>query len=413
MVTTFFDPATAVTPDHDLLVELGRWLGSFASRSRREDARRNSRVLEVYRRLSATLAGELNNALCVVLTGLGHLREEVPDDESLAEALASANRAAEVSRQLLEDATGWPLGDDLVDLRELILDVASDLRGLVGPGVRLEVILDENALVVRGESAWLERTLSQLVANAAEAVDGRGHIVIRCHRHDGCSPSESDEVHLSVSDDGTGMDEESRAQALDPLFSTRGRTGIGLTQVHSVVTHLGGEVELGSRPGEGSTLTVRLPAACERAAVIASPPPGAARDEGSLAGTVLLVEDSPALRRQLRRLLVATGLKVLDTGSAEEALRLSREAGAGVSLLLTDVGLPGRSGAELAREMRGQAPRLPVLLISGYPKEVLAGRLQGCPFDGFLQKPFEAEVLLHELRKILLPKAGTKPNSSN
>jgi signal transduction histidine kinase/CheY-like chemotaxis protein len=413
VITTFSETPEGTATDPELLLDLGRRLGDFVARTRREAAQRSARVMEVYGRLSATLAEELNNALCVVLTGLGHLREEAPGDASLEEALAAAGRAAEVSRRLLLD-TAPPLDhEEFVSLPGLIRSSIRDLEELLGPRSTLDVHLDDETPRVRGDPASVDQVLRCLVANAGEAIDDHGHVVIRCQGVGGGSDRVG-QVLLSVSDDGPGMDEVSRAQAVDPLYSTRGRAGLGLTRVYSVVTQLGGTVELRSRAGEGCTVEVRLPAVHGRA----STPPRPAVDPASMDApswpdTVLLVEDSRALRRQLRRVLEAAGVQVLDAASAEEALEVCREAGAVPSLLLSDVGLPGRSGVDLARELREGNPSLRVLFISGYPEEVLTERLRGCAYDSFLQKPFDAEVLLEELREVMgLPRSSEAGTST-
>jgi len=210
-------------------------------------------------------------------------------------------------------------------------------------------------------------------------------------------------VLLAVSDTGHGMTPEVKAHVFEPFFTTKPRgkgSGLGLSTVFGIVKQLGGHIFVYSEPDQGTTFKVYLPKA--EGSIAAAPARAAAPVEGGQE-TILVVEDEPAIRSVIRRLLGMSAYTVLDAGTPAEALELAGSSEHAIDLLLTDVVLPGMSGWELAERLQARRPGLAVLYMSGYADDAVVhqGRLD--PDTAFLQKPFAPDALLRRIREVLGP----------
>jgi CheY-like chemotaxis protein len=209
-------------------------------------------------------------------------------------------------------------------------------------------------------------------------------------------------VAVTVTDTGIGIDPDSQSRLFEPFFSTKDRpagAGLGLATVYGIVNQSGGQIFCASEPGQGATFAVYLPR------VDVSHPSAGPRehDPEPIRGseTILLVEDESAVRDLTRRCLEASGYRVLQAGSAEEALdAVSRHAGS-LDLLLTDVIMPGASGPELSRRLLSDRPELRILYVSGYTDETIASQRLLADGASFLQKPFTPEALARKVRDVL------------
>jgi len=209
-------------------------------------------------------------------------------------------------------------------------------------------------------------------------------------------------VCLTVSDTGCGMAPGVRARALEPFFTTKAKgegSGLGLATVYGIVTQAGGGVVVHSEPGLGTTIRVELPATEDVAGPAQEVPPG--KSTTSFGETILLVEDEDIVREPTKRILVRNGYTVLSAPNADEALQVAHEHTGIISLLLTDVVMPGRSGKDLAAELSRLRPETRVLYMSGYNQEVVIH--ESAPAGGLnlVEKPFIAVDLLRAIRKIL------------
>jgi two-component system, cell cycle sensor histidine kinase and response regulator CckA len=240
----------------------------------------------------------------------------------------------------------------------------------------------------------LEQVLMNLALNARDAMPGGGELTIDVRNETSPPPSLDGEhfVCVKVGDCGRGMTPEVAARALEPFFTTKPSgqgTGLGLPSVYGIVTQAGGSIELDSTPGEGTCVTVWLPATTDAISpagdVAPAPPPGRGQ-------RVLVVEDQPAVREVTRRILTDHGYEVMTVEDAEQALLVVFDDRVAPEVLVTDVLMPGLSGAELVERVRARVPSMPVVYVSGFAEE---GRTAGGDAPTlFVEKPFRAADLL-------------------
>jgi CheY-like chemotaxis protein len=252
----------------------------------------------------------------------------------------------------------------------------------------------------------MHQVVMNLVVNARDALSGRGRIELRTSNlHLGEDPrapaglSPGEYVCLSVSDDGIGMDSETRERIFEPFFTTKpdgAGTGLGLATLYGIVQQCGGGVVVDSEPGHGATFHVYLPRT--RSAPRLKPAPGPPPAAGS--ETIVLVEDQDDVRAFVSRLLRRAGYQVIEAANGFEAIE--RSAGVRIHLVLADVMMPQMTGFELAHRLRESNPRLPMLFMSGYAQEGAAAsealRKLGA---AYLQKPFSPEILCAKIRALL------------
>jgi CheY-like chemotaxis protein len=255
----------------------------------------------------------------------------------------------------------------------------------------------------------MDQILANLAVNARDAIAGTGKLTIEtgratfdeayCAEHVGFVAGEY--VLLAVSDDGCGMDAETRSHLFEPFFTTKERgkgTGLGLATIFGIVRQNDGFIGVYSEPGHGTTFKVYLPrhrlAGTQPAQAVSAP----ARTGQ---GTVLLVEDEQAIRQVTVRMLERLGYTVISAGTPGEAIQLAREHVGEIDLLLTDVVMPEMNGRDLAKNLLSLRPGLKRLFVSGYTANVIAHH--GVLDEGvhFLQKPFSVEALAAKVREAL------------
>ncbi len=368
-----------------------------------EAARRRAERAGLVTRLAAGVAHDFNNLLqgiegCVDAA----LRAGVSDAvrEELLSIRAATADGGQIARQLLEFACARNQATEQVPLEVAVREHEGLLRSLLGEGVELHTRLEDQAATVSLSSGDIGRVLVNLCANAKAAMTGGGRVELRTGSVEATAPLEAARLGLpragryrtlEVADTGSGMDEHTRAHALDPFFSGGGAdrgAGLGLAMVQGIVARAGGSVQLASTPGEGTVVRVRLPVAGTAAAQgrkLAPVPRGAGQ-------TVFVVDDAEVVRRTLRGELEALGYAVLVASTAHEALRIARERPR-VDLLLTDVALPQMDGVQLASELRALWPTLPVAYMSGHPKAMLVREGVLDAEAEVLQKPFSGDEL--------------------
>jgi PAS domain S-box-containing protein len=349
----------------------GAYQGSIAvmvdasERRSLEERLQQAQRLETVGQLAGGIAHDFNNILAVILNYAHFVRSQLPEDDSLRDDLDqirhAAERASELTRQLLIFGRRDASVPQTVDVNALVRATEVLLRRPLGEQVVLTTSLCEDRCFVKADPAQLENVLLNLVVNARDAMPGGGSIEI-------ASAREGESVVVSVRDDGMGMEPDVAAHALEPFFTTKPKgagTGLGLATVYGTVTAAGGEVQIESRPGAGTTVRLVLPAA-----------------DGAGA-TVLLVEDEAAVRELTRRILAEGGYECLTAADAGEALALFEANRDSIDVILTDVVMPGLSGPELVERLGDGAP--PAVYMSGYADQRL---------EKVVEKPFDADALL-------------------
>jgi PAS domain S-box-containing protein len=326
---------------------------------------------------------------------------------------SASARASGMTRQLLSVGR-HPSGDErIVDVDASIERLADLLRGLLGKSARLDLRLGSGTFHVRIDPSHLEQIVVQLVANARDAIGERGHVTVETTtveldteygaHHPEASPGPK--LVLRVSDDGIGMDRETRALVFEPFFTTKAEgsgSGLGLAVVHGLVTLAGGHVELESDPGGGSTFRAFFPAVTEPATEPAPPTPATrAAADTPAEETVLVCEDNVLVREVTAAALRTHGYRVLEAPDAEVALDLCRDHDGPIDLLVTDIVLPGMDGRALAERLTLQRPDAAVLFVSGHGPERAGLEDVRVETLAFLAKPYTPASLLPRVRELL------------
>ncbi len=365
-------------------------------RKRLEAQLRQSQRLESVGQLAGGIAHDFNNFLSVIRGYARFIIDGLPGDSPLrtdAEEVArAADRASKLTNQLLVFSRRDVVQRRVLDLGEVLHDITSLLERTLGEDVTLDVSIEDGLLAVEADPTQIEQVLMNLVVNARDAMPGGGKLVVDLANEDG---EEDPRVRLTVRDRGHGMSAEVLERAFEPFYSTKPKgqgTGLGLATVYGIVTQAGGSVDIDSRPGVGTTVSVLFPA-CEsrpperpRRLEPVRPPAGGE--------TILVVEDEDAVRRLTCRILSRQGYRVLEAPDGKHALSTWDRHGAEIDLLLTDVVMPGMSGKELAEEI-GIEP----VFMSGYTDDVVLRH--GVEGLRLVEKPFDAETLLSAVRSAL------------
>lgn len=384
-----------------------------------EEQLRHAQKMEAVGRLSGGIAHDFNNLLTIIMGYSKLLREGLQDEEELRLGelqsdvegiLKAATKSANLTRQLLAFSRHQVLQPKVISLNRIVGDVEKMIRRLMTESIVMQVHLDEGPCSIYVDQGQMEQVLLNLTVNAKDAMPDGGTLVIRTAAETIGSrrPIQNgviepgDYAVLRVQDTGTGIPPEIVHRIFDPFFTTKevGRgTGLGLSTVYGIVTQSGGCIDVESSPGKGTAFAIFLPLNAGGGADAEL----MQADENRYLGdeTVLVVEDEKPVRDLLCRVLEGHGYTVVVAQNPGEALLISEENGREIDLVVTDVVMPHLSGHKLAKRLRGNAPELRVLLISGHPEElVLDPSLAGAGY-GFLQKPFDPEQLLKAARALL------------
>ena len=366
-----------------------------------EEQLRQDQKMRAIGQLAGGLAHDFNNLLTVILGNVEPMLSAIPAGERWrqeAEQIRhAAERAAALTGQLLAFSRKQVVSPTILDLNAVVRETEQMLMRLIGEHIQLSTDLAEVLPMVRLDRSQIEQVLFNLTVNARDAMPDGGELHFATSLAGG--GTETELLRLSVRDSGGGMDDETRARAFEPFFTTRGQgTGLGLATVYAIVEQCGGTISLGSAPGKGTTVEILLPGVVSPADVPPKP-----RTPASPHGheTLLLVEDEQAIRDLISEALGAYGYCVLCAAQADEAVALASGYDGPIDLLITDVVLPGLAGPKLAESIAALRPGLRVLFISGYPDQILH---RGDRFDastGFLAKPFLPLDLARKIRSML------------
>jgi two-component system, cell cycle sensor histidine kinase and response regulator CckA len=360
--------------------------------------------LEALGRLAGGVAHDFNNLLTAI-QGYAELAvDETPEGSRLRGCIEhvqrAARRAGALTEQLLVFGRQQVRPSAVVDVNATITALTAMLTRLIGEDVRLETSLSPAIGAVAVDPAQLEQVVLNLALNARDAMPSGGRLrIATAPSVDGDARS----VVVSVTDDGVGMDEATRARIFEPFFTTKAvgkGTGLGLATVYGIVEQAGGRIAVASEPGRGARFDVILPEAMRARSVAplggVAVAPAIGRQE-----TLLIVEDDESVCEFVCLVLSEARYKILSAPDGEAALRLASEHKGAVDLLVTDIVMPNRNGRSLANVLRRDMPSLRVMYMSGYPGDTIQ-RYDDIPAgDTFLQKPFTRETLLRSVADAL------------
>ncbi|MDE2490391.1 MAG: PAS domain-containing protein, partial [Elusimicrobia bacterium] len=365
---------------------------------RSEERLRHAQRLEAVGRLAGAVAHDFNNVLTAVVGGAGLLLESLPPGhparEEAEEIRRAGERATTLARQLLSFTRREKGLPRAIDLREVCGGMRRMLQRLLPADIELGMLIPDRLGAVRADPGQAEQILLNLVVNAGDAMEGGGRVEVSLDDVASGPGFEGPGVRLTVCDEGAGMEESVRARAFDPFFTTKAHgTGLGLATVRDLARQAGGEVEVDSAPGRGTTIRVYWPRAEGAPEPAAKTPPPATRRAPRRAN-VLVVEDDDAVRRFAVHSLERAGYDVLTAADGGEAVRVSDAHEGLFDVVVMDLVLPRGRGVEVARLLRRGQPTARVLYTSGYATDVSslpAGT--GEESAPFLPKPFTSAAL--------------------
>lgn len=370
--------------------------------------------MEAVGRLAGGVAHDFNNLLTAIIgyneMVLDGLDPATPLHRHSLEIQRAGERAANLVRQLLAFSRKQALEPTVLDVNAVIRDVGKMIRRLIGDDVEVVTEYGADVAAVKADRGQLEQVIINLVVNARDAMHEGGTLTIRTQNW--CPDAAlnpdvkpGDYAMISVSDTGTGMDEETRKHLFEPFFTTKGvgkGTGLGLATCYGIVEQSGGHITCHSELGAGATFDVCLPRSTDETEMLPLAPEKSALPSGS--ETVLVVEDEPGVRDLAGRVLRMLGYQVHEAVNGQEALTfLRKKSSPPIDLLLTDVMMPQMGGRKLAEQFRVMHPRTPVLFNSGVIEDdnQMIDDLVRAEGGAFLPKPFTPTELARKVREVL------------
>lgn len=380
-----------------------------------EEQLRQSQKMDAVGRLAGGIAHDFNNLLTVISA---HAEFALMENESTAamrgdieEIRKASDSAARLTRQLLTFSRKDVLNPSHIDLNQAIAGVLGMVKRLIGDDIEVVTVAKNDTAGIFADAGQIEQVLLNLAVNARDAMPDGGVLrfetanVTVGEGYDGAAGSlipAGDYVMLAVQDTGVGMTEEVRTRVFDPFFTTKppGRgTGLGLSTVYGIVRSSHGHIWVYSEPGRGSTFKVYLP------------PHREARNSSSITVTAehrsppivvraLVVEDEPSVRAAVCRTLKGAGFTVTEAANAARAIEILAEDGT-INLMITDMIMPGKSGADLVAEVGISYPDLPVVIMSGYSEESASKEWRVPDNAVFIEKPVSPHELIKRIRDLL------------
>lgn len=409
---TRYEEVGTIFPVLDASGRLANYVGvmrDVTSEKQIEEELRQSQKMEAVGQLAGGVAHDFNNLLTVITgrcelmvhrLGRGHQL-----GQELELILTTAHRAAALTRQLLAFSHKQVLATQVLDLNTVVVDMQRMLHRLIGEDVELVTALDPTLGCVRADQGQMEQVLLNLVLNSRDAMPQGGRLIIETANAVEGGPGRSAGpgawIMMAVSDTGCGMDNETRTRIFEPFFTTKGvdrGTGLGLSTVHGIVKQSGGHISVDSELGQGARFRIYLP----RVEALRPAEPAPARVQlrhGQ--GTVLLVEDDPAVRSLGREILETSGYRVLEAADGGEALRIGAQHPGRIDLAITDVVMPRMGGRHVVERLGSLRPETRILYISGYTDDTVLRHGVAKAEAAFLQKPFTADALTRKVQEVL------------
>jgi PAS domain S-box-containing protein len=407
----------------------GNFIGSFAvvtdvtERKRSEEERRRlearirkAQKMESLGLLAGGVAHDFNNLLVGMLGHAGLALMELPPDSParplVRQIETAAIRASELTREMLAYSGKGKLVEETLDLSRVVEEMANLLEVSIGKKARLDLDFADGAVYIDGDPTQIRQIVMNLITNASEAIGDRGGTItvrtseLHADREYLASTYMDDELEggryvvLEVSDDGAGMDAETRSKIFDPFFTTKftGR-GLGLAAVLGIVRGHQGAIKVYSEPGRGTSFKVLFPAA--GAGPVEEEPPEIEELSHRGTGRILVVDDEEMVRGVARMSLETVGYEVETAADGVEAVEVIRRDGDRVDAVLLDMTMPRMGGEEAYHEIRRMRPEVKVILTSGFNEQDAIKRFSGTDLEAFLQKPFQPQELIRKIRELL------------
>lgn len=379
-----------------------------------ENQLRQAQKMESIGSLAGGVAHDFNNMLGVILghaeLALEQLDSSQPPFANLTQIQNAAKRSVDLTRQLLAFASKQTIAPKILNMDEIVTGLLKMLQRLIGENIAISWLPDTQGWLVNIDPSQVDQVLVNLCVNARDAISGVGKVTIEtykktfdreyCTTHSGFSPG--DYVMLAVSDDGHGMNEETRARIFEPFFTTKqlGKgTGLGLSMVYGIVKQNNGFINVYSEPEHGTSFKIYFPRYQDDASRVQEDHPEVSEVRGH--ETILLVEDEPVILDMAKTMLEGFGYLVLSALTPGEAIRLAEEQAGKIDLLITDVIMPEMNGRELSGKLEPVCPGIRSLFMSGYTGDVIAHH--GVLEEGimYIQKPFLRHSLGVKVREAL------------
>jgi PAS domain S-box-containing protein len=373
-----------------------------------------SQKMEAVGNLAGGVAHDFNNFLSLIITfaslALDNLQPGSPAHADVEQVVSAAEKAADLTRQLLTFSSQGIVEPQLVDLGQRISNLQTLLARLLGENVRLRIQVPPEPTLIHADPVQIDQVVMNLALNARDAMPQGGPLLIEvglvhldaeyAAAHPEVTPGPH--VLLVVTDEGTGIAPEALDRIFDPFFTTKPKgkgSGLGLSTVFGIVKQVGGHLVVSTQPGEGTSFRIYFPQPARPTLR-----PHVARQPASALGgseTLLLVEDDDTLRAALRTVLVKHGYRVLEAQNGPEALMISEQFRLPIHLVVTDVIMPRMSGPELAPQLAAERPGLKVLYVSGYAEGLDVSERMLEEGSKYLAKPMTPTALLSKVREVL------------
>jgi len=389
--------SSTIVKDSQGKVNTIAFLKDISEKKRMEEQLLQTEKLRALGEMASGVAHDFNNALAAIL-GNTQLLLYTAKDEELRETLQIIEKVSKDAAQTvrrLQDFTRKRVHQELfkLNVNSIVIDAIEITKPkwkdeVQGRGIHIEMVSNfEEVPPVEGNASELREVISNIIFNAIEAMPKGGKIAIRTFRR-------KEEVFIRISDTGTGMTEEVMRKVFEPFFTTKpfSNTGLGLSMSYGIIKRFGGEIDVESSIGKGTTFTISLPIGVrgEEEAI----PPSLIIKEGSKA-KILVIDDEESVRSVLSRVLSQVNHQVTVAENGEEGIRLFKEKE--FDIVLTDLGMPGMSGWEVCREIKKMSPRTPVGMITGWGMEVGQDKMKEYELDFLISKPFNLSQILSVL----------------
>jgi PAS domain S-box-containing protein len=390
-------------------------------RANLEEQLMQSQKLESIGRLAGGVAHDFNNMLAIIIgyadIVIKDLHDSNPMREKTKEILKAAERARDLTRQLLAFARKQTLDMTHLELNQIVSGFEKMLRRTLRENVAIKLRLSRDSCVFQGDMGQIEQIILNIAVNAQDAMPDGGTLVIETttvsleegyiKSHEGIAPGKY--IMLGMSDTGSGMSRETQEKIFEPFYTTKevGKgTGLGLSTVYGIVKQHGGHIHVYSEPGKGTSFKIYFPQKEKTADSVREGDLDIMAEMGK--ETVLVVEDNDQVRNLSCEILKLHGYKVIDTPDGKNAMEVVKSYSGPIHLLITDVIMPDMNGKELNVNMARIHPGIRTLFMSGYPEDIISHHGVLDPGVNFIQKPFSLHDFVAKVRQVL----DAKPSQS-